>query len=394
MPIPGRDGGSIASYRLSQGLINDGHQLTLLAMNTSKHFIAQELWQPIARQLNMKVIDCPVDTHVNILAATHNLLFSRLPYNAVRFYSRDFKRELEKLLVAEEFDLIFIENLYPFLYLKTIQRLSGAKIIMRAHNIEHEIWKRTAEGSQGLKRIYLKILARRIKRLEVRFLNQYDYLAPITDRDREAFKSLGNTKPSKALPTGIITMDRKPALTPSENPAEVAHLGALDWAPNQEGILWFLTQVWPQVRAKIPTAVFHIAGRNAPAWFVKKINQPGVKYHGEINSAQDFLLHFPIHIVPLWSGSGMRIKIIEAMALGRVIITTPIGVEGIGARHQTEIIIEDHAPGFSNALINLIEKPEQLQQLSENAFNFVRDQFENSKLVKDFIRFIENEPIS
>ena len=390
MPIPARDGGSIASFRLSLGIVGDGHNLTLLAMNTSKHFIDQALWKPVSDQLGIKVLAVPVNTRTNPLAAAHNILFSRLPYNAVRFYTREFKRELESQLRQQAFDLIIIENLYPFLYLKTVRKWSQAPVVMRAHNIEHEIWSRTAEGSQGLTKWYLRQLSRRIRRLEYRLIDQYDLLAPITDRDLKAFEAMGNTKPAMSLPTGMITTHTTPLLDVDAS-HQIAHLGALDWAPNQEGILWFLKQVWPLVKAQKPTAVFHLAGRNAPAWFVKKISQPGVKYHGEVHSASDFIRHFPVHVVPLWSGSGMRIKIIEAMALGRVILTTPIGVEGISAKHRDHILIEDSAPTFAATLLEVMENPELLRQISQNAFTFVGEHYENTKLVGDFIRFAEHE---
>lgn len=390
LPLPARDGGSIASFRLAQAMVELNHQVTLLAMNTSKHFIDEDLWKPIAEQERLHVYAVPVNTRVHPGAAIHNLLFSRLPYNAIRFKSQDFRRELETILKNQTYDLIILENLYTFLYLKTIRQWSDAPLVMRAHNIEHEIWERTMSGSSGLKMAYLRILARRIRQFEISILQSYDYLVPITERDLIRFNQLGNTKPGFALPTGIMPA-KLSAVSLSDQHVEVAHLGALDWAPNQEGILWFLNQVWPVVKSKQPGATFHLAGRNAPAWFEKKVRQHGIQYHGEVRSAPDFIRHFPIHIVPLWSGSGMRIKIIEAMTYGRVIVTTPIGVEGIAAQHRKHILIEDDAVHFASTLLELMQNNALLQDISRNALTFVQEHFDNTKLVAGFLDFIQNE---
>ena len=258
---------------------------------------------------------------------------------------------------------------------------------MRAHNIEHEIWLRTAQQATGFKRFYLANLAKRIKNLEVKLINKYDYLVPITSRDEKVFTALGNTKPSSALPTGILAGDMKPDIAVQDK-LRVAHLGALDWYPNQEGILWFLNDVWPLVLEKIPDASFHLAGRNAPDWFIKKIDVPGVKYHGEVNSADDFIRHFPIHVVPLWSGSGMRIKIIETMAKGRVIVTTPIGIEGIEAINNKSVAIRESAESFASVLLELNANSALVKEISQNAFTFVKSHFDNVKLVKDFLSFL------
>jgi glycosyltransferase involved in cell wall biosynthesis len=387
-PVPARDGGSIATFRLSCGLVKTGHEVTVLSMNTSKHYIAEDLWEPVAKSEGFRLIPVDINTNINIVEGIVNFLFSGKPYSGIRFYDRNFKLKLKNILQNNDFDLIIIENLYPFLYLPIIKKLSSAKIVMRAHNIEHEIWERTASNTEGLKGRYLKNLAKRIKRLEIDLINQYDYLAPITERDLSVFNVLGNTKPALALPTGIDLGEYCKAVN-FEKAGEIAHLGALDWAPNQEGLIWFLETVWPLVQAKIPNAVFHIAGRNAPMWFEKKLSKYNVQYHGEVISANDFICHFPIHIVPLWSGSGMRIKIIEAMARARIIVTTPIGVEGIAALNNRDLIIRSNPDDFSEAIVELVSNKSKLDEISKNAFNFVADNFENTKIVERFIRFIK-----
>lgn len=389
VPVPPRDGGSIASYRLSLGLAQLKHEVTVLAMNTSKHFVDEDTWSPIAEKSGFKLIAVPVNTEISIFMALYNLLYSKLPYTASRFLSTEYRKTLIKLLKTNDFDYVIIENLYPILYLDSIRKITRIPIIMRAHNLEHEIWQRTADQVKGLKKIYFKVLAKRIRNLEISSLNKYDFLVPITSRDEKAFNRLGNKKPSLALPTGIVIKDVCQEIKLS-NVLRVAHLGALDWSPNQEGILWFLEQVWPHVKLQHPNAEFHLAGRNAPDWFIRRINKFDISYHGEVDSADDFIRDFPVHIVPLWLGSGMRIKIVEAMAQARVIVTTSIGVEGIDAIDNESIVIRDNPDEFAQALINLHANPPLIKEISQNAFTFVQNHFENKKLIGDFIQFLND----
>ena len=393
IPIPARDGGSIASLRLSTGMVKLGHDVTVMAMNTSKHFIDKDLWGPLSEKAGFRLLPIKMNTDIKAINGLGNLLFSRLPYTGVRFLSKEFQQELESLLKKESFDFVIIENLYPFLYIKSIRKFSRAKIVMRAHNVEHEIWERTASNTKGVKGLYLANLAKRIKRFELKLINNYDYLAPITHRDLLAFNKLGNQKPSTILQTGISINSSSKKIDHNKI-MEIAHLGALDWAPNQDGLMWFIKEVWPLVLKQIPEMQFNIAGRNAPVWFEKELKNHNVKYHGEVLSASDFTCTFPIHIVPLWSGSGMRIKIIEAMSQARIIVTTPIGVEGINAVNDEALIIRDKPEDFAQAIIDLVNKPELVDKISQNAFTFVEENFENTNLVKGFIRFIENDDSS
>ncbi|MCK5821721.1 MAG: glycosyltransferase family 4 protein [Bacteroidales bacterium] len=389
VPVPPRDGGSIASYRLSLGLAQLDNEVTVLAMNTSKHFIDEDLWSPIAKKSGFKLITVAVNTEISIFKALINLAFSKLPYTASRFLSNEYRKTLIKLLQSGEFDYVIIENLYPILYLDSIRKNTEALVVMRAHNMEHEIWQRTADQVKGIKKLYFRMLAKRIRTLELSALNKYDFLIPITIRDEKAFNKLGNTKPSLALPTGVIIKESCEKIKIS-NTLQIAHLGALDWSPNQEGILWFLEQVWPLVKLQYSKAEFHLAGRNAPDWFIRRIKKYDITYHGEVESAGDFIRHFPVHIVPLWMGSGMRIKIVEAMAQARVIVTTSIGVEGINAIDGESIIIRDNPTQFSEALINLHENPTLIKEISQNAFTFVRNHFENKKLIENLIQFLND----
>ncbi len=394
VPYPPRDGGAIASLTLGRELAKAGHEVVILAMNTSKHFFGEQDRKALEGisagnfpGLRLEIV--PVDTHIRWGKALANLLFSRLPYNATRFISDDYRKKLQSLLKEYSFDFIILDQIYTGLYLKDIRALTHTPVILRAHNIEHEIWARTALSSYGLKRIYLNILANRIRRYELSLINQYDALLPITDRDAAQFSGFGNTKPCHVLPTGMDLPDLEEIQTGKEL-VSIAHLGALDWLPNQNGIKWFLRTVWPQVRREVPGIEFHLAGRNAPARFASLIHAPGVIFHGEIEDAAAFLREHPIFIVPLFSGSGMRIKLLDYMSAGRATVSTTIGAEGIPVEPGIEAFITDEPENFSACLIDLAQNPEKCRKMGQNAITFIKSRFDNQFLIGQLTEFLKN----
>ncbi|NCB07959.1 MAG: glycosyltransferase, partial [Bacteroidia bacterium] len=295
VPYPIKDGGAIACMNLTRGFSLNGHKITVLAMNTRKHHIVYgELPESITDLAEFRLVEVPAP--ISKIAALKNFLFSRKPYNAVRFISEPFKKELKKILLKKKFDIVQLEGLYVCPYIPVIRKYSGAKIVYRSHNIEHEIWERTAAMSKGWERIYFRNLAKRIKKFEKKWLNLYDLLVPITERDGKILDDLGNTKPKFVSQTGIDSSVLIPNSKKLKHPT-LFHIGSLEWTPNQEGLLWFLEHCWPAVQQKFPELKFYIAGRNAPAWFQKKLDLPNIIFEGEVPDAYDFINSKSIMVV-------------------------------------------------------------------------------------------------
>ena len=262
MPYPPKDGGSIATLVLAEALQNCGNKVDVLSMNTSKHFvILEDLPKDLTDKISFKTV--PVNTDISLPALINNLIFSKEPYNAARFISTDFDIKLKEQLEENKYDIVQLEGLYLCPYIDTIKENSDAKISLRSHNIEHEIWHRAASNESNLvKKQYKKLLAKRIKNFKLSYLNKYDYLIPITERDNIQYDKLGNSKPSFVVPTGI---DKQNYDIDNSNPRfpGIFHIGALDWIPNQEGIKWFIENVWKKFKKNHPEFRFHLAGRNA-----------------------------------------------------------------------------------------------------------------------------------
>lgn len=385
VPYPVIDGGAIACMNLARGFSLLGHKVTIIAMNTIKHHITlSEIPESVKELAEFKLVNVPA--RISPVSALLNLMFSKKPYNATRFISNTFARELQRVLLENDFDIIQLEGLYVCPYIPLIRKNSKAKIVYHAHNIEHEIWSRTAVMAHGLEKWYLNNLSKRIKSFEVQTLNKYDLLVPITGRDGEILNKLGNKKPLHISQTGIDSSVLIPNSKNLKHPT-LFHIGSLEWSPNQEGLIWFLDNCWDAIREKYPDLHFFIAGRNAPAWFQKKMNLPNVVFKGEVADAYEFINSKSIMVVPLFSGSGMRIKIIEGMALGKPIVTTAVGTEGISTTSDVNIVITEDADGFVQSISDLIENRGYFDKISKNAIEYIHENFDNLSSAGSLIEF-------
>ncbi len=396
VPYPPRDGGAIASLSLATGLARAGHEVVVLAMNTTKHQASvethnNETHDNASLRTSINLISVPVDTRIRWFPALINLLFSRLPYNAVRFRSREYAAALRKLLQNEKFDFVLLENLYTFLYLDIPESFPGTRILMRSHNIEHEIWLRTAKATPGLKGRYLKILGNRIRRFELKQINRYSAVVPISERDGGQLTAFGNHKPMFVLPTGIELLNKDLKTQPGTG-FKVGHLGALDWLPNQNGIRWFLQEVWPVVKKSIPEAEFHLAGRNSPNDFATEMKGLGAVFHGEIEDAQVFTAELSVMVIPLFSGSGMRIKMLDYLSAGKAVVSTTIGAEGVCLTPGTECLVADRPFDFAAAVITLLRSPGLRKEMGKKAIELVQNNYSNDLLIKRFVDFLTRLP--
>lgn len=382
IPFPSKDGGSLAMNMLTKGLAESGHDVQVLAINTPKHFIRDEEIDPEYRKrTNYRSVF--IDTAVKPLSAFLNL-FSGKSYNVSRFYSAAFEKELLKVLSEKEFDIIQLESIWVTPYLDAIRNNTKAKIILRSHNVEYEVWERLAAQASSLKKIYLSMLAKRLKDYELKILNSYDAILAITRKDMETFVKAGCRIPCIHIPFGF-----EPSKYTADNPGKpgsVFHIGAMDWMPNQDAVNWMLKDIWPRVFKKVPNVTLHLAGRKMPGYFFKEETE-SVVVHFEVEDAIAFMKQFRVMVVPLSSGGGMRVKIIEGMALGRTIISTRIGAEGIVYEHGKDILIAETTEEFVSAITKCLNDPEYTEGIGKNARAMVEDKYDNTKLCRTLSGF-------
>ncbi|MBL7818335.1 MAG: glycosyltransferase [Saprospiraceae bacterium] len=382
-PFPPKDGEVIAINTLSKSLTALGAEVTLLTMNTSKHPVNVSDLPAGFKSIYKAVYDVPIYNHITAFGALKNL-FEKESYHVTRFISDDFSQKLIEILRGEEFDVVQLETVFLTPYIDTIRQHSNAIVALRSHNVEHEIWKRVAEVTNFLpKRWYLNFLNKKLRRFELENTQKCDILLPITERDQRIFRLLGFRGHSVVTPVGLHSRDYLPNKRSFELPVTLGFIGALDWMPNQEGLRWFLDKVWSQISAhqnpQKPFFQLHIAGRNAPQW-LKNLKADNVVFHGEVADAQQFMNQHSVAIVPLFSGSGIRVKILEAMMLGRVVLTTSMGLEGIPAQDGDEVLIANSDYDFIEKIEFCRKRPDLLRGIGERARRFAIDHFDSLEI--------------
>lgn len=381
-PYPVKDGESLAILNLSKALAGQGAEIVMLAMNTLRHAVDVNLEAESLRHYSA-IHTLSVDNRIKAGAAFRNL-FSRESYHISRFVDEGFEKKLTVLLKAHTFDLIQLETLYLTPYIPIIRRHSSARIALRSHNVEFEIWERIVKNTRpGLKKWYLAHLTKKLKRYEIGRLQTFDLLIAITERDRKRYRQLGYQGKDITVPIGLTINQYEPDWEALSGPLHLAFIGSLDWMPNVEGLKWFLEKVWPELKNRWPGLSFHIAGRNTPAW-LQRLKMDGVEVHGEVPDARRFINDFPVMVAPLLSGSGMRVKIIEGMALGRVIMTTSLGLEGIPATHGEEVLIADNPDEFVKGL-EWLEREQLAPKMGLKARGMIEKYFDNQRIGQELL---------
>ncbi len=385
-PFPAKDGGCIAMNNITNGLIQAGHQVKLLTIETHKHPLEIEQL-PKSYRTNTGIEAIYVDTKVNIVDAFSNLI-TQDSYNISRFFSPDFDMKLIEVLKHGSFDIIHMESLFMTPYIATARRFSDAKIVLRSHNLEFLIWERMAKASKNrAKRTYLAYLARQLKKYELSILGQVDGVAAISGEDAQKYCNFEGKTPIITIPFGIDVKDYSVQPEKTEYPT-LFHLGSMDWMPNIEGIQWFLDKVWPKVHQQQPQLKLYLAGRNMPDWLAEQ-NHPNVVIVGEVDSAIDFMHSKSVMLVPLLSAGGIRVKIIEGMALGKTIISTRVGAEGIGYENLKNIMIADNPDEFAVMIHKATTNQEACEQIGINARALAEEQYDNQVLTENLVRFYE-----
>jgi glycosyltransferase involved in cell wall biosynthesis len=383
-PYPPNDGSSVAVYNIAKGFIDNGAELNLITINTKKHFKSYNLVPEEFRQKsNYKSIF--KDTGVSFFGLILNL-FSNESYFVSRFFFKEFESELVKCLINNQFDIIHIEGIFMAPYIPVIKKYSNAKIAIRTHNAEHIIWERHIKNeSNFIKKIYLQLQNKRLKKTEIDFLNKADAIVTITESDKQIFTKSGINKKYFVSPTGI---DLKRYLIDNtlEKMNTFFHLGSMDWLPNIEGVNWFIEEVYLRFFQNNNDVVFRLAGRFMPKNMFK-LSSANLDIQGAIEDNIHFYNQCEVMLVPLRSGSGMRIKIIEGMAMGKVIISTSIGAEGIPISHMENIIIADTPNEFADAITLVCNNEPLKQKIKKNARMFIQNNYDNTILTEQLIKF-------
>lgn len=367
------------------GLLEAGHEVKILAVNSPKYNVnPDDIPEDYKQKTGIELID--VDLRVKPFQAFKNL-FSSKSYHVERFISKEFTNRLIEVLKADIYDVVQLETLFMTPYVETIRKYTKASIVLRAHNVEHLIWERIAKGTRFfLKRAYIRHLAKTLKNYEMNAISQVDGIAAITRKDAAFFRKYCATT-TVDIPFGVNPEEFTPNYEIDGKP-RFYHIGSMNWMPNEEGIRWFIDDCMEAVVEKTPDFVIHLAGRHMPEW-LHELKDPHVDVVGEVPNAKEFVANHDVAIVPLLSGSGIRIKIIESMAMGKTVITTQIGAEGILYDEDVNVIIAENKAKMAEAIRRINENPASAVEIGKAARKLVEEVYDNRKLIERLLMFYQ-----
>lgn len=385
-PYPGRDGSSIAILNMIRGLLSQDMEVHLFALNASRVYVHPTQFS-FDEPGELYIKSMRVNTEFTLWGILKSL-FTRQSYHVSRFYSRKFEERLIQILKDYPFDVVQLEGVFMGVYLPAIRRYSPKSIVsLRAHNVEYKIWNRWLEHNKGIKHYYVKLQARRLQKFEESICRQVDCILPISEVDSRDFTLM--TKEPKKVYTihfGLKPGSMRQFSNFKYGKKKIVYLASFDWLPNRQGLDWFLKEVWPLVKALVSDAEFHVAGRGLPPRYLHYRGER-LKFYGEINSPLEFLLGGKITVIPLLSGSGVRIKLLEALALGIPVISTGIGAEGVNVVNGEHLLIADNPREFAHAIALLLDDEVLRITLSYNARKLIESQYNLDSISLSLVNF-------
>ena len=381
-PYPPVDGGTMAMNSITQGLLRAGCELHVLTVETDKHPAhVDQLPADYRQATGFEAVY--IDLSVKVLPAAVSMLCGE-SYHVKRYINSDFARRLTAILKEQQFDVVHVESIFLTPYVPIIRKYSNAKVILRAHNVEHLIWKRVAQSTRNyFRRWYLNHLSLTLRAYEMEHLQDYDGIVCITQGDADYFRQNGCRRPVAVIPFGV-----EPVKAPETavEPNSLFHIGAMDWMPNQESIAWLLDDVWPMVHREVPQAHLYLAGRKMPERLMRA-QIDGVTVVGEVDDATQFIANKQINVVPLLSGSGIRVKIIEAMSLGKAVVTTTVGARGIDYTDGENLLIANTPSEFAHQIGRLVSDPDYCRRVGEAAAHLVAERYDVGRLTDQLLAF-------
>lgn len=397
IPFPVRDGGAIVMYETLRALHVAGHHVDVLALNPSKH---SQNCSAIADVCTF-VQSVDINTNVTFFGVVKGLVHRKFPrvfaidsvapYWLTRFACTEALEAVRDLLHARgTYDVIVCETLFTACYGIAARRYMTGKtatpIVLRSHNLEFRIQERLAQNGKKslLEKLYRKSLATDTMAYEGYVGQTVDAVATMSHTDASGYRALSARAVVDVHPPGVNIPER--SLVTIDDDA-ICLLGSLDWAPNVEGAIWFVREVYPIVRLLRPQTTVHIAGRSTPQSIKALANGESIFVHGEVLDAASFRRQHALSVVPLHSGSGIRIKILEALAQSCAVVTTTVGCEGIAVEHDCHVLIADDAEAFAHACVKVLNSHDLRTRLGVEGRLFVEAHYSWQTSINSLIEF-------
>jgi sugar transferase (PEP-CTERM/EpsH1 system associated) len=374
--LPLDKGGKLRTWHLLRHLAKH-HEVTYLAFaepDTAKAHL-DGMMEVAVRVETVARSDAPKGSwRFRADAARH--IIDPLPYAVAKYRSGRFRQRLEQLLREQPFDLIVCDFLFPAV---NLPRRLPCPTVLFTHNVESEIWRRHAQTrTKRVARWLYGLQYRRMLRYEEGALHRFNGVLAVSDADRDTLSRLypgAMRRPVYVVPTGVDTDYFRPS--PSDPAArDLVFTGSMDWLPNEDAMLFFQRDVLPLVRSEEPRVTLTIVGR-APTPAVAKLGQEaGVRVTGRVDDVRPYIRDAAVYIVPLRIGGGTRLKIFEAMAMGKAVVSTSVGAEGLPVANGEHVVLADRPETFAREIVRLLRDTDERRRLETAACTLVVERYD------------------
>jgi glycosyltransferase involved in cell wall biosynthesis len=383
--LPVHSGGDIRSYNITRQL-SRRHELTFLSYYDGKPDAEYE--QQLVACFPGAVCVCAGKADTSSFARGVDYvahLPSPYPYAVGRFGSAPVRQKLSDWYQQRRFDVAICDFLDAAVNFP--RELTFPSVLFQ-HNVESEIWRRYAETeSNPLKRQVYAVEFRKMLRYERNAVRKFHHVIAVSDHDRSLMEAWVEGSRITVVPTGVDLEQYQPDFERKPAAPVVVFVGAMDWEPNVDAMEYFCGEVWPLVRAQAPDAKLRIVGRN-PGERTSQLASNSVEITGRVPSVAEHLREASVVVVPLRIGGGTRLKIYEAMAAGKAVVSTSVGAEGLDVRHGRNIVLADSSQPFADAVATLL-RDHSLRRRYERAAAELAAQYDWCVIGDKFERVIE-----
>lgn len=368
IPAPPRDGGSVYIYNMLRELHKLGHKLTFVTLISNKHEQSPEM---ISELGDLYAEDGKFKPY-SIYSGIKSIL-TREPVTVQHRMKADIMRRLLQKL-SDKPDVILIEGLHSAHFIDLLRsRFPSVPIVLRQVNVEHLVFERNAvQVNNPLKKWFLIEQSKLMKQFEIRKMSEADYVTAISRNDIKTYQEYF---PEKDFFLNTAGAHLKPEPTETRDPSMILAISNWKWQPNLDGLYWFLNKIWPDIERKYPHLKLHIAGEGLTDSFKRKFDSDKIHYLGFVDDIDSLRLKASIFIAPLLSGSGMKLKILEALAAGLPTVTTRFGAEGISMNDEVHYLHADKATDFRQCVERLIDNENLRHSLSRNGRDLIRNKY-------------------
>jgi sugar transferase (PEP-CTERM/EpsH1 system associated) len=374
VPYPAIDGGRIRVLSLIQN-ISKFNKITFLTSNSSDK---DEQGIKYLRDMGIDVLDIKwnYNNTLSIMPSVFKQVLKGKPLTIAKYYSSATAKKINELLDTNSYDILHLEMLHAGQYITEISDRHNTKIILDQQNIDSLIWQRLVKTEKNLfRKLMLDWQYKSFLNIENKMSSMFDVCVCVSEEDAERLKSINPNIKTDVVPNGVDIDYFFPSKTP-ENERQIVFVGSMDWSPNEDAVLYFCDQIFPLIKAKIPDIKFYIVGSNPTDRVLKLKEIEGVVVTGLVDDVRSYISESAVFVVPLRIGGGTRLKILQALAMKKAVVSTSIGCEGLGLTHKEHLFISDDPDEFAESVILLTKDKILRHNLGKNGRNLVQNQYD------------------